>query len=47
MVELTAWVAFANLSTRSNVALGITSQGFSTACALPLAQPSVGYAASA
>ena len=47
MVELTAWVAFANLSTRSNVALGITSQGFSTACALPLAEPSVGYAASA
>ena len=47
MVELTAWVAFANLSTRSNVALGITSQGFSTACALPLAPPSVGYAASA
>jgi len=47
MVELTAWVAFANMSTRSNIALGITSQGFSAACTLPLAQPSVGYAASA
>jgi AhpD family alkylhydroperoxidase len=47
MVELTAWVAFANMSTRSNIALGITSQGFSTACTLPLAQPSAGYARSA
>ena len=47
MVELTAWVAFANMSTRSNIALGITSQGFSAACTLPLAQPSAGYARSA
>jgi alkylhydroperoxidase family enzyme len=47
MVELTASVAFANMATRSNVALGIEAQGFSKACTLPLAQPSVGYATSA
>ncbi len=47
MVELTAWVAFSNLTTRSNIALGIESQGFSTACQLPLAQPSARYATSA
>ena len=29
MVELTAFIAFANLATRNNTALGITSQGFS------------------
>jgi alkylhydroperoxidase family enzyme len=37
MVELTACIAFANLATRSNAALGITSQGFSAACEIPLA----------
>jgi alkylhydroperoxidase family enzyme len=37
MVELTVVIAFANLSTRSNVALGISSQGFSDACEIPLA----------
>jgi AhpD family alkylhydroperoxidase len=37
MVELTAWVAFANLTTRANTALGIESQGFSDVCARPLA----------
>lgn len=47
LVELTAAVGFANLTARSNTALGITSQGFSKVCALPLAQPSVGYATSA
>ena len=47
MVELTAWVGFANMSTRSNTALGIESQGFSKACRLPLAQPLAGYATSA
>ncbi len=47
MVELTAWVAVANLYTRSNTALGIESQGFSKACKLPLAQPSTRYATSA
>jgi alkylhydroperoxidase family enzyme len=38
MVEITACIAFANLSTRSNTALGITSQGFSDACEIPLAK---------
>ena len=38
LVELTAVIAFANLSTRNNVALGIESQGFSAACAVPLAR---------
>lgn len=47
LVELTAWVAFANMSTRANTALGIESQGFSKACAIPLAAPSERYAASA
>ena len=47
MVELTASVAFANLTTRSNVALGIEAQGFSKACALPLARPSAKVAVSA
>jgi alkylhydroperoxidase family enzyme len=37
MVELTVCIAFANMSTRSNTALGITSQGFSAACEIPLA----------
>jgi alkylhydroperoxidase family enzyme len=40
MVELTAWIGFANMSSRGNTALGIESQGFSAACELrPLAQP--------
>ena len=47
VVELTAWVAFANQTTRGNTALGIESQGFSAACPLPLAQRSTRYAASA
>ncbi len=47
MVELTAWVAFANLTTRCNTAMGIEAQGFSKACKLPLARPSAGYATSA
>jgi alkylhydroperoxidase family enzyme len=37
MIELTVFVAFSNLSTRSNTALGIESQGFSAACEIPLA----------
>jgi len=37
LIELTVSVAFNNLSTRSNVALGVTSQGFSDACEIPLA----------
>ena len=44
MVELTASVGFANLTTRCNTAMGIEAQGFSKACKLPLAQPSAGYA---
>jgi AhpD family alkylhydroperoxidase len=47
MVELTGTVAFANMTTRSNTALGIEAQGFSKACQLPLAQRPVGYATSA
>jgi alkylhydroperoxidase family enzyme len=41
MVELTAFIALANLYTRNNTALGIESQGFAAACNLqPLAEPS-------
>ena len=39
MVELVAWVGFANMTTRSNTTLGIESQEFSKSCAVPLAQP--------
>jgi alkylhydroperoxidase family enzyme len=39
MVELTAWIGLANQYARTNIALGITAQGFSAACGLaPLAQ---------
>jgi AhpD family alkylhydroperoxidase len=44
LVELTAVVGFANMTARGNVAMGIESQWFSKVCALPLAQPSAGYA---
>jgi alkylhydroperoxidase family enzyme len=37
MIELTVFIAFSNFSTRSNTALGITSQGYSDACEIPLA----------
>jgi alkylhydroperoxidase family enzyme len=38
LVELTAYIALANFMTRSNVAMGVESQGFSAACGLqPLA----------
>ncbi len=47
MVELTATVGFANLTTRSNATMGIESQGFSKACKVPLAQRSTGYATTA
>ncbi len=46
MVELTASIGFANMTTRSNTAMGIESQGFSTACTVPLARRSAGYATS-
>jgi alkylhydroperoxidase family enzyme len=40
LVELTAVIAFANETTRANIALGIESDGFADACGLkPLAQP--------
>ncbi|MBL0884978.1 carboxymuconolactone decarboxylase family protein [Myceligenerans indicum] len=40
LVELTSVIAFANLTTRTNVALGIESDGFAAACGLkPLAEP--------
>lgn len=40
VVELTAVIAFANFTTRGNVALGIESDGFADACGLaPLATP--------
>ncbi|WP_262849650.1 carboxymuconolactone decarboxylase family protein [Mumia quercus] len=41
VIELTAVIAFANFTTRGNVALGIGSDGFADACGLaPLAAPS-------
>jgi AhpD family alkylhydroperoxidase len=47
MVELVASIAFANMTTRSNTAMGIESQGFSKSCKLPLAQPAARYVTSA
>jgi AhpD family alkylhydroperoxidase len=44
MIELVGVVAFANMTTRSNTALGIETQGFSKACKLPLAELSDRYA---
>jgi len=41
MVELTTQIALANLYTRSNVAMGIESQGFSSVCDLALARMDV------
>jgi alkylhydroperoxidase family enzyme len=37
LVELTVFIGFANLATRVNTAHGITSQGYSDACEIPLA----------
>ena len=37
MVELTVFIGFANLAGRVNTAHGITSQGYSSACEIPLA----------
>jgi alkylhydroperoxidase family enzyme len=45
LVELTVVIAFANLSARSNTALGVQSQGFSAACEIPLAASPVGHRA--
>lgn len=39
LIELTTVIGFANLTTRSNVALGIESEGFADACGLqPMAE---------
>jgi alkylhydroperoxidase family enzyme len=38
LVELTVFIGVANLSTRCNTAHGITSQGYSDACEIPLAK---------
>ncbi|TDD40542.1 carboxymuconolactone decarboxylase family protein [Actinomadura sp. KC06] len=38
MVELTVHIAYVNMATRANVANGVTSQGFSDACEIPLAE---------
>ncbi|MFI0716675.1 carboxymuconolactone decarboxylase family protein [Streptomyces inhibens] len=38
MVELTAYIAFVNMATRNNNANGVTSQGYSDACEIPLAK---------
>ncbi|WP_406008230.1 carboxymuconolactone decarboxylase family protein [Streptomyces sp. NBC_00637] len=47
LVELTVFIGFANLSTRSNTAHGITSQGYSDVCELPFAaRPAKSRAAS-
>ena len=48
LVELTAFVALANMASRTNVALGIESQDFSGACGLrPLATATAGVASAA
>ena len=36
LVELTTFIAFANMASRNNTAHGITSQGYSDACEVPL-----------
>ena len=39
LIELSTVIGFANLTTRSNVALGIESEGFAAACGLkPMAE---------
>ena len=43
-MELTAFIGFANFSTRVNTSFGIESQGFSDACPIPLATPGGGSA---
>ena len=48
LVELTAFIAAANLVSRNNVALGIEAQGLAAACGLePLATPAAGVASAA
>jgi alkylhydroperoxidase family enzyme len=38
LVELTVFIGFANLASRVNTAHGVTSQGYSDACEIPLAK---------
>ncbi len=38
LVELTVFISFANMAGRANTAHGITSQGYSDACEIPLAK---------
>jgi alkylhydroperoxidase family enzyme len=38
LVELTTFIGFANMASRCNTANGITSQGYSDTCEIPLAQ---------
>ena len=38
LVELTVFIGFANMAGRVNTAHGITSQGYSDACEIPLAK---------
>jgi len=41
LIELTVWIAFANQAARTNVALGVETEGLSASCGLaPMAQPS-------
>ncbi len=48
LVELTAFIAMANLVSRANTALGIEAQGFAAACGLrPLATPALAGASPA
>ncbi|MFJ4903638.1 carboxymuconolactone decarboxylase family protein [Streptomyces sp. NPDC088727] len=47
LVEITVFIGFANLAARCNTAHGITSQGYSDACEIPLAvRPETSGAAS-
>lgn len=47
LIELTAYIAAANMVSRNNVALGISSEGFAAACGLPpLATPAAPRVAS-
>ena len=47
LVELTAWVGFANQTARGNVALGIEAQGFAATCGLAPLPPRTGVASPA
>ena len=47
LVELSAFIALANVYTRTNVAFGVETQGFAEACGLrPLAEPAGNLASS-